>query len=127
MNAPARKRILIVDDEPEILALLQEHLGANYDIDTAADGVIAIERMRVHRPDLIFLDIHMPRMGGLDVLKMVRQIDPTISVVMITANADNAVAADAVKSGALSYVPKPFDFRYLDHVLAVGLSGRRRP
>jgi CheY-like chemotaxis protein len=127
MSTPAtRKRILVVDDEPEIVALLGEHLSPNYDVDTAADGVLAIERIRAHRPDLIFLDIQMPRMNGLDVLKLVKQIDATIPVVMVTANADNALAADAVKSGALSYVPKPFDFRYLDHVLAVGLAGRRR-
>jgi CheY-like chemotaxis protein len=126
MSAPGRKRILVVDDEPEIVELLLEHLRPDYDVDSAGDGVSAIERIRARRPDLVFLDIHMPRMHGIDVLKLVKQMDASIPVVMVTANADNALAADAVRSGALSYVPKPFDFRYLDHILAVGLAAKRR-
>jgi DNA-binding NtrC family response regulator len=60
----------------------------------------------------------MPRMNGLEVLKDVKKIDESIPVVIVTANEQVSVAADALKSGAFGYVPKPFDFRYLDHIVA---------
>jgi DNA-binding NtrC family response regulator len=63
---------------------------------------------------------------GVDVLKAVKEIDPSIPVIMITANPDNAVAAEVLQRGAFSYFPKPFDLRYLDHLTAAALSERSR-
>jgi DNA-binding NtrC family response regulator len=64
------------------------------------------------------LDINMPRMNGVEVLKDIKQIDDSIAVIMVTANEQVAMAAEALRNGAFGYVPKPFDFRYLDHMLA---------
>lgn len=116
--AAARKRILIVDDEPLIAEVLGEHFQAAYEVETALNGTDALAAVLRHRPDLVLLDINMPRMNGVEVLKDVKKIDESIPVIMVTANEQVSVAADALKSGAFGYVPKPFDFRYLDHMVA---------
>ena len=114
----AKKRILIVDDEPLIVEVLSEHFKADYEIETATNGTDALAAVLRQRPDLMLLDINMPRMNGVEVLKDVKKIDDTIAVLMVSANEQVSLAADALKSGAFGYVPKPFDFRYLDHMVA---------
>jgi DNA-binding NtrC family response regulator len=118
----SRRRILLVDDEQEIVDILHEHLAKECDVETAADSVTALAIVRARRPDVIFLDINLPGINGVEVLKAVKQLDATIPVVMITANDDNALAAEAIRHGAFSYVPKPLDLRYMDHLLAAALS-----
>ena len=112
----------MVDDEPDIIDIFEEHLAKDYDVTAVRNGTRALELVRATRPDLIFLDIAMPGINGMDVLKAVRQLDPTIPIIMITANADNALAAEVIKRGAFSYLPKPFDLKYLDHLAALALS-----
>jgi DNA-binding NtrC family response regulator len=121
-----RPRVLVVDDEQDIIDILREHLAKTFDVDTANDGGKALAVARTNPPDVMFLDIHMPGVNGVDVLKSVKELDPTIAVLMVTANADNTLAAEALKRGAFSYVPKPFDLRYLDHLVAAALSQRAR-
>jgi DNA-binding NtrC family response regulator len=118
----ARRRILVVDDEQEIIDILQEHLATTYDVTSARDGRRALELVRATRPDLIFLDIAMPGINGLDVLKAMKQLDPAIPVIAITKKVNTALAAEAIKCGAFSYFPKPFDLRYLEHLAASALS-----
>jgi len=65
----ARRRILVVDDEEEIIDLLQEYLSPSHDVDTAVNATQAIERIRVARPDLVFLDINMPGLNGVEALR----------------------------------------------------------
>ena len=113
-----RHRLLIVDDEPLILEVLTEHFKSEYDIDTALNGADALGAILRARPDVVMLDINMPRMNGVEVLKDIKQIDESIAVIMVTANEQVAMAAEALRNGAFGYVPKPFDFRYLDHMLA---------
>ena len=118
MVESARRRLLIVDDEPLILEVLTEHFKSEYDIDTALNGADALGAILRARPDVVMLDINMPRMNGVEVLKDIKQIDDSIAVIMVTANEQVAMAAEALRNGAFGYVPKPFDFRYLDHMLA---------
>ena len=113
-----RRRLLIVDDEPLILEVLTEHFKSDYDVDTALNGADALGSILRVRPDVVMLDINMPRMNGVEVLRDIKQIDQTIAVIMVTANEQISLAAEALKSGAFGYVPKPFDFRYLDHMVA---------
>jgi len=124
MDSP-RRRLLIVDDEPLILEVLTEHFKGDYDVETALNGADALGAILRARPDVVMLDINMPRMNGVQVLKDIKQIDDTIAVIMVTASEQVAMAAEALRSGAFAYVPKPFDFRYLDHMLATILGGRR--
>jgi DNA-binding NtrC family response regulator len=112
------KRILIVDDEPLITEVLSEHFKSEYDVETALNGTDALTAILRQRPDIVLLDINMPRMNGVEVLRDIKQIDQSIAVIMVTANEQIALAAEALKSGAFGYVPKPFDFRYLDHMVA---------
>jgi len=121
-EAPRRK-ILVVDDEQSIIDILQEHLATTYDVTSARDGKRALELVRATHPDLIFLDVAMPGINGVDVLKAVKQLDPTIPIIAITGNRDTAIAAEVLKHGAFSYFPKPFDLRYLEHLAASALRG----
>jgi DNA-binding NtrC family response regulator len=123
-----RRRLLIVDDEPLILEVLTEHFKTDYDVETALNGADALGAILRARPDVVMLDINMPRMNGVEVLKDIKQIDESIAVIMVTANEQVAMAAEALRNGAFGYVPKPFDFRYLDHMLATILDRLpRRP
>lgn len=126
MADPARHRLLFVDDEPLILEVLREHFKAEYDVETALNGADALGAIIRTRPDVVMLDITMPRMNGVEVLKDIKQIDDSIAVIMVTANEQVALAAEALKLGAFGYVPKPFDLRYLDHMLATLLDRPRR-
>ena len=118
MTDTPRRRLLVVDDEPLILEVLTEHFKSDYEVETALNGADALGAILRSRPDVVMLDINMPRMNGVQVLKDIKQIDDSIAVIMVTANEQVAMAADALRSGAFGYVPKPFDFRYLDHMLA---------
>jgi DNA-binding NtrC family response regulator len=118
MTDTPRRRLLFVDDEPLILEVLTEHFKGEYEVETALNGADALGAILRSRPDVVMLDINMPRMNGVQVLKDIKQIDESIAVIMVTANEQVAMAADALRSGAFGYVPKPFDFRYLDHMLA---------
>lgn len=115
---PVRRRLLLVDDEPLILEVLTEHFKADYDVETALNGADALGALLRARPDVVLLDINMPRMNGIEVLRDIKQIDPSIAVIMVTANEQITLAAESLTGGAFAYVPKPFDFRYLDHMLA---------
>ena len=118
MTDTPRRRLLVVDDEPLILEVLTEHFKGDYEVETALNGADALGLILRSRPDVVMLDINMPRMNGVQVLKDIKQIDESIAVIMVTANEQVAMAADALRNGAFGYVPKPFDFRYLDHMLA---------
>lgn len=119
-----RRRVLVVDDEQEIIDIFQEHLAVDYDVTSALNSLRAIELFRASRPDLVFLDVSMPGINGLDLLKAVKEIDPTIPVIMVSASTDTSLMAETIRHGAFSYLPKPFDVRYLDHLVAAALSGR---
>ena len=126
VSPDGRRRILVVDDEPLIAEVLKEHFNGGYEVETALSGTDALSAVGRQRPDVVLLDINMPRMNGIDVLKGIKRIDDTIAVIMVTANEQIAVAAEALRHGAFGYVPKPFDFRYLDHMVASALHTPRR-
>jgi DNA-binding response OmpR family regulator len=116
------KRILVVDDEPMLVDLVVEHLrDSHYEVETATNGRQALAAVARQRPDVVLLDINMPGLSGIDVLKEIVKTDPSITVIMVSGNTDVAVTADAIRNGAFSYVPKPFDFRYLRHFIAASL------
>jgi DNA-binding NtrC family response regulator len=120
------KRVLIVDDEQDLLDVLSEHFGREYEVDTALSGSAALDRFVRERPDVVFLDINMPVTNGVAVLKLFRETDPGVPVIMMTANPDIAIAEECLKSGAMAYVPKPFNLVYMDHMAAVAVAQHRR-
>jgi len=121
------KRVLIVDDEPSVLEVLRDFLshpapGLTYEVEAVPDGATAIMKLLIGQFDLMLLDMHMPRMGGLELLKQMRSLNIRVPVVMITANQDIRNAAEALRAGVFAYVPKPFDFARLEHVIALALA-----
>lgn len=107
-------RILIVDDEDQICALLMDFLtDAGYDTLQANSGADAVRLVKEARPHLMLLDIRMPEMSGIEILKRVREIDREIGVIMITGYHDIEIAQQALKAGASDFVTKPLDLEYL--------------
>ena len=115
-------RLLCVDDEAPVLEVLCEYFTTQgYSVETASSGADALAAVPRLRPDLVLLDVRMPGMDGLEVLKKIREIDPGLAVIMVTANEDVALARETLKIGAFDYVSKPFDFRYLDRAVSAAL------
>lgn len=111
-------KILIVDDEKEICDVLGDFfLSQGYEVEKAFNGIDALDRFEKERPDLVLLDIRMPGLDGVEVLRRIREIDPAAGVIMITANEDMELAKKLLGMGAADYVRKPFDFGYLDRAV----------
>ncbi len=124
------KRILMVDDEPAVIELLKEFFkqfqhGHAYEVAAAHDGADAAIALLRGQYDLILLDMNMPRMGGLEFLKQIRGLGVRVPVIMVTGNQDVEAAAQALSGGVFAYVPKPFDFKQLDHLVALAVATRR--
>lgn len=116
-------RVLYVDDETTLRTLVQQQLTAEgFSIETADDGDTAIEILDKKSYDLVLLDIRMPRLNGMEVLKHVKSKGLTARVIMLTAVDDLTVALEAVKMGAIDYLTKPYDYNELLRVIrrAVG-------
>ncbi len=108
------KRILVVDDEPSITKLVSFNLEkAGYDVDTAADGQAALEKVQDIQPDLIVLDLMLPKVDGLEVCKRLRQENNRIPVIMLTAKDEELDRVLGLELGADDYVTKPFSPREL--------------
>jgi CheY-like chemotaxis protein len=121
------KRVLIVDDEPELTDVVREYLGEHYDVVVANSGAAALASYRQKRPDVVFLDINMPGPSGVEVLKELRRIDPALPVIMVTVNTEVAVVQECLREGAFAYVPKPFDLKYVEHMAALATEMARDP
>ena len=119
--AAARKRLLLVDDEPMVVQVLREHFAGRYDVDTATSAHQAVEMFGQRRPDAVLLDMKMPEVDGLTFLKFLRQVDPGVPVIIVTADSSLETAHACFKLGALGYVPKPFNLMYLDHLAAAAV------
>ncbi len=111
-------RVLIVDDEPDAVELLQEFLTSKgYDVITAQDGEGALRKVKEERPHLILLDVRMPGMNGLEVLKRAREIDREVGVIMVTAVNEEETGRQTLDLGAFDYITKPLDLKYLERSL----------
>jgi two-component system, NtrC family, response regulator HydG len=114
-----RPRLLVVDDDRAILTLIGTiALGEGFDVATTVSGEDAMKQLR-HRPaDLVLLDLRMPGVTGLDVLRSIRDISPKCRAVLMTGFGTIDSAVEAVKLGALDYLTKPFDLQRLRQLLA---------
>jgi DNA-binding response OmpR family regulator len=103
--------VLIVDDEPLVREILSRYLTRDgFVVDTAEDGEQALERWRIGRPDLILLDLMLPKVGGLEVFRRVRETDAA-PVIMLTAKGEETDRLVGLELGADDYVTKPFSPR----------------
>jgi PAS domain S-box-containing protein len=128
LQAPplAGSRILVVDDELGPRESLRMLLKGTYEIRTAESGPVALVELPKYRPDLVILDIKMPEMSGLEVLKRVKEIDPSVGVVMITAYASVETVKQALTYGAFEYLIKPFARHDLEDVVRRALARRHQ-
>ncbi len=105
-------KILIADDSDAIRLVLKDILSiGNYEtIFEATDGAEAVEFYQKHSPDVLLLDLAMPKKDGLTVVKELIAFDPNAKIILITASDDQKVINQCLEHGATSYISKPFDF-----------------
>ncbi len=109
MTEGTKRRILVVDDEITVCkSIRQALLSDDYDIDTALSGEEAVKKERERSYDLIITDLMMPGISGLDLLKIIKDSRPGVSVIMVTGYPTIKTAVQSVKLGAFDYIPKPF-------------------
>ena len=107
---PMTSKILVVDDEPEFCGLLSNVLTEmGYEVSTAVGGWQGLARIRENPPDILFLDIKMPQMDGLECLRRIRKIKRKFVVVVMTGYGDVKSAREAMRLGADEFISKPFD------------------
>jgi DNA-binding response OmpR family regulator len=106
-----RGRILVVDDDTTVSEILSRYLvREGYDVDSVADGEVALRRTKSHPPDLILLDLMLPGMSGLDVCRRVRKFSG-VPIIMLTARGEENERVFGLRLGADDYVVKPFSPR----------------
>jgi two-component system, NtrC family, response regulator AtoC len=126
METPVKSVILLVDDQDTIRFFLEKTLKQEgYEAVTARTGAEAIEKAREVVPDLVLLDLKLPDMDGLEVLRRIKEVFPEIGVVMITAFGDIETAVTAMKNGAYDFVSKPINLEQLLMVIRKGLDSER--
>ena len=107
-------RILIVEDEPNMVAGLRDNFEyEGYEVLTASDGAEGLGRALNDAPDLVILDVMMPKMSGLDVCKQLKAKRPSVPVIMLTARGQEVDKVVGLELGADDYVTKPFSIREL--------------
>jgi DNA-binding NtrC family response regulator len=118
--------VLLVDDEDTIRLFLEKTLREEgYEALTAATGTEALERTRGELPDLVLLDLKLPDMSGLDVLRQIKEEVPEVCVIMLTAFGDIETAVTAMKKGAFDFVSKPVNLEELLLTIGKGLDSRK--
>lgn len=112
MSTTPQARILVVDDATFLRTVLKDLLinqGIASAVYEAPDGLAAVEAFRKFKPDVVTLDVNMPKMDGIQALREIMKIDPKAKVIMVTAVEQRYIVQDAMKLGARDYVVKPFD------------------
>src|SRR6201993_5421044 len=113
-EAPRPARILIVEDEPKMVAGLRDNFEfEGYQVITAGDGVEGLQKALDESPDLVVLDVMMPRMSGLEVCKQLRAKRASLPIIMLTARGQEVDKVVGLELGADDYVTKPFSIREL--------------
>jgi DNA-binding NtrC family response regulator len=111
--------LVVVDDEQGILDVVSRFARrAGFDVVTCGGGRDAIARLQERRADLVMVDLRMPDVGGLDVLRAIREIDPQCQAVLMTGYASVDTAVEAIKLGAMDYLSKPLDFARVQQLRA---------
>jgi two-component system response regulator AtoC len=125
-DSPGRPSILVVDDEPSMLAYTSMLLGMdNYSIETASSGEEAIRRVQTRAPDLMLVDMAMPRMNGLQTIQACRKLVPDQRIVMVSCATETNTVVQAIKLGALDYMTKPIYKAELEAVIARCLAPKK--
>ncbi|GAO04397.1 response regulator transcription factor [Anaeromyxobacter sp. PSR-1] len=108
------ERILVIEDDPSILRGLQLNLGMEgYTVRSASDGETGLQLARTERPDLVVVDVMLPRMGGLEVIREIRKEDPELPILILSAKNQETDKVAGLQLGADDYLGKPFGLKEL--------------
>jgi DNA-binding NtrC family response regulator len=117
---------MVIDDEPSVLESFKMILKIkDYEVETFPDGPSALQNLTKGKFDMAFIDYKLPVMDGLEVLRRIKEIDPEVEVVIVTAYATDASHANAITLGALEYLRKPFLMEEIYELVERGLKRRR--
>ncbi|HRK62045.1 MAG TPA: response regulator [Candidatus Omnitrophota bacterium] len=118
------KKLLVVDDEEEICDFLKSFFeDRQFEVETAHSGIQAIEKARKFGPHVILLDIQMPEMDGLKALKILKEENPKVKVIMVTAVETQEKIEESMRLGADNYITKPLSLEYLENDVQEKLKG----
>jgi DNA-binding response OmpR family regulator len=107
-------QLLYADDEPALRELVQNHLSLEgYDVETAVDGAEAVKMLNKKAYDLVLLDVHMPKLDGVEVLKYMKSKGMKSRLIMLTGDGDPAIVSQCAKYGAMDYLTKPYNYHEL--------------
>ena len=119
-------RIMVIDDELGVLESFKMILKIkDYDVQTFPDGPAALTKLEKGQYDLAFVDYKLPGMDGLEILKKIKEVDPDVEVIIVTAYATESSHANAITLGALEYLRKPFLMEEIYELVERGLRRRR--
>lgn len=122
------KKVLIVDDQNGIRVLLMEVFsGEGYEAYQASNGKEALELVQQVTPDIVLLDMKIPGMDGLEILKQIKQMKPDMNVIMMTAYGELDMIKEATELGALMHFTKPFDIDEMRVAVNMTLDGSKSP
>src|SRR5512136_150676 len=119
--------LLIVDDEEPLRVILEAELSDSeeFTVDLAEDGGVAINKIQQKVYDVVLLDIRMPRVNGIEVLKFVQEYSPTTQVIILTNYADVKTAIQTIKMGAYDFLAKPYDIDELFNTIHRAIERRQ--
>ena len=109
MTDNSKRTLLICDDEEGIRESLKLVLSEEYDLKFAHDGTEALKMLKTLTPSVMLLDIKMPKIHGMEILRQVKKMKPKLPVVIVTGYQSVEMAQEALKNGASDYIPKPFE------------------
>ncbi len=122
-------RILLIDDDPDVLEVLSRFLSdRGYHVETAADGKAGLTALRRDPPDVILLDLALPKLSGLEVLRRIKAEGLNVAVITISGHplAERHLGPDSLELGASDFIMKPFDLEYLENTLLAKLQSLDR-
>ena len=118
------QKILIIDDEPTLIRILKDRLTKNgYEVSTASDGQEGLDMARSQGPDLILLDLMLPKMNGFEVCRILKfdEVYSKIPIILVTARASESDMKTGKEVGADAYIVKPIDFNVLMETIKIHL------
>ena len=120
------RKILVVDDEPDVRAYFTRLFPApEYEVQGAADGREALDKIAAHGFDMMILDLVMPGMGGMEVLRRVRETDKDMIILVVTGYPSEETTRESIECGCIDYVHKPFDHDEITHLVKDAFEARR--
>lgn len=116
--------VLVVDDDTIVRDFFIDvavSLGGH--VDTAEDGDVGVEKFRKHHYDIVFMDMRMPHMNGLEACRTILNIDPSAKIVMMSGYSDDRLLDEALKCGAICKIPKPFELKAVLNLISSAVKG----